>query len=167
MSLQRVSSFEPVIWDDSRVLVLGTVPSPLSRENQINYGNPRNRFWRVLAALWDEEDPATNEGRYDLLRRRHVALWDVLESCDIKGASDASITGARPNDIARALAMAPIDAVFTTGSTATRLYRKLCEPACGMPCTGLPSTSPANAAWSLERLIEAYRPIREAADASA
>ena len=164
MAIQRVRSFDPVIWDDSRVLILGTVPSPLSRENQINYGNPRNRFWRVLSALWDEEDPCSNEGRYDLLRRRHVALWDVLESCDIKGASDASITGAQPNDIARALAMAPIGSVFTTGATATRLYRKLCEPICGMPCVGLPSTSPANAAWSLERLIEAYRVVREAAD---
>lgn len=164
MAVLRVHSFEPVIWDDSRVLVLGTVPSPLSRENQINYGNPRNRFWRVLAALWDEEDPCTNDGRYDLLRRRHVALWDVLESCDIKGASDSSIASPIPNDIARALALAPIGAVFTTGATATRLYRRLCEPACGMSSTGLPSTSPANAAWSVERLIEAYRPIREAAD---
>lgn len=164
MAVQRVRSFEPVIWEDSRVLILGTVPSPLSRENQINYGNPRNRFWRVLAALWDEEDPRSNEGRYELLRRRHVALWDVLESCDIKGASDSSIANPRPNDIARALGMAPIAAVFTTGATATRLYRKLCEPLCGMPCTGLPSTSPANAAWSVERLVEAYEPIRAAAD---
>ncbi len=164
MPTGRVRSFDPVIWLDSRVLVLGTVPSPKSRENQINYGNPRNRFWPVLAALWDEQDPKTNEGRYDLLRRHRVALWDVLESCDIAGASDASITNPKPNDIARVLREAPIGAVFTTGATATRLYRKLCEPACSMPCTGLPSTSPANAAWSLPRLVEAYRPIREAAD---
>ncbi len=164
MATQLVRSFEPVIWPDSRVLVLGTVPSPKSRENQINYGNPRNRFWPTIAHLWDEDDPRTNEGRFDLLRRHHVALWDVLESCQIRGASDASIANPIPNDIARALELAPIAAIFTTGTTATRLYRKLCEPVCGMPCTGLPSTSPANAAWSLERLLEAYRPIRIIAD---
>lgn len=165
MAVERVRSFAPVIWPDSRVLVLGTVPSPKSRENQINYGNPRNRFWPVLAALWGEEDPKTNEGRFDLLRRHHVALWDVLESCQIKGASDASIADPVPNSISRVLEIAPIQAVFTTGATATRLYRKLCEPECGVPCTGLPSTSPANASWTKERLVEAYGVIRTAADA--
>ena len=164
MAIQHVESFAPVIWEDSRVLILGTVPSPKSRENQINYGNPRNRFWPVLAGLWDEDDPLTNEGRFDLLRRRHIALWDVLKSCDIKGASDASIANPVPNDIAQALAFAPIEAVYTTGATATRLYRRLCEPVCGVPCQGLPSTSPANAAWSLQRLSEAYQPIRVAAE---
>lgn len=162
--MARVHSFDPILWPDSRVLVLGTVPSPLSRERQINYGNPRNRFWPVVAALWDEEDPRTNEGRHDLLERHRIALWDVLESCEISGASDASIADPAPNDIAAALSRAPITAVFTTGATATRLYRRLCEPACGMPCTGLPSTSPANAAWSMERLVEAYRVVREAAE---
>lgn len=160
----RVHSFEPVIWPDSRVLVLGTVPSPKSRENQINYGNPRNRFWPVLAALWGEPDPLTNEGRLDLLRRRGVALWDVLESCTIRGASDSSISDPIPNDIGRVLQSHEIGAVFTTGSTATRLYRRLCQPACGMPCVGLPSTSPANASWSIERLIEAYLPVRLATE---
>lgn len=164
MATQHVESFAPVIWDDSRVLILGTVPSPKSRENQINYGNPRNRFWPVIAGLWGEDDPLSNEGRFDLLRRRRIALWDVLKSCDIKGASDASIANPIPNNIAEALALAPIQAVFTTGATATRFYRRLCEPTCGVPCQGLPSTSPANAAWSLERLLEAYQPIRLVAD---
>ena len=164
MAQERVRSFGPVVWPDSRVLILGTVPSPKSRENQINYGNPRNRFWPVLASLWGEDDPLTNEGRHDLLRRRHVALWDVLESCVIRGASDASISNPVPNDIARVLGQAPIRAVFTTGATATRLYRRLCEPVCGVPCIGLPSTSPANASWSRERLAEAYQQVRHAAD---
>ena len=167
MQSGQVRSFDPVVWPDSRVLILGTVPRPKSRENQINYGNPRNRFWPVLAALWDEEDPRTNEGRFDLLRRRHVALWDVLESCTIKGASDASIADPVPNDIARVLREAPIRAVFTTGATATRLYRRLCEPTGALPCTGLPSTSPANASWSFDRLCAAYQVIREAAEAPA
>lgn len=165
MATGRVRSFEPVVWPDSRVLILGTVPSPKSRENQINYGNPRNRFWPVIAALWDEEDPGNNEGRFELLRRHHLALWDVLESCEIRGASDATIADPKPNDIARVLAMAPIESVFTTGATATRLYRRLCEPNCCLGCTGLPSTSPANAAWSFERLKEAYQVVRTAADA--
>lgn len=164
MAQERVRSFGPVVWPDSRVLILGTVPSPKSRENQINYGNPRNRFWPVLASLWGEDDPLTNEGRHDLLRRRHVALWDVLESCVIRGASDASISNPVPNDIARVLGQAPIRAVFTTGATATRLYRRLCEPVCGVPCIGLPSTSPANASWSRERLAEVYQQVRRAAD---
>lgn len=164
MSLTHVRSFDPVIWPTSRVLILGTVPSPKSREQQINYGNPRNRFWPVIAALWNEDDPKTNEGRLELLRRHRLALWDVLESCDIKGASDASIANPRPNDMAYALGLAPIGAVFTTGATATRLYRRLCEPSCGMACTGLPSTSPANAAWTFGRLVEAYAPIRRAAE---
>ena len=164
MAQERMRSFGPVVWPDSRVLILGTVPSPKSRENQINYGNPRNRFWPVLASLWGEDDPLTNEGRHDLLRRRHVALWDVLESCVIRGASDASISNPVPNDIARVLGQAPIRAVFTTGATATRLYRRLCEPVCGVPCIGLPSTSPANASWSRERLAEAYQQVRHAAD---
>ena len=164
MGVQRVHSFEPVMWPDSRVLVLGTVPSPKSRENQINYGNPRNRFWPVLARLWDEEDPISTKGRYDLLRRHHIALWDVLESCAIRGASDASIADPIPNDIARVLGQAPIRAVFTTGATATRLYRRLCEPSCSMHCQGLPSTSPANASWSVDRLVEAYQAIRRAAE---
>lgn len=164
MATQRVRSFEPVVWPDSRVLILGTVPSPKSRENQINYGNPRNRFWPVIAALWGEEDPCTNEGRLQLLRRHRLALWDVLESCEIRGASDASIANPKPNDISRVLAMAPIGTIFTTGATATRLYRRLCEPNCGVGCTGLPSTSPANAAWSFERLKEAYQVVRSAAE---
>lgn len=164
MATERVRSFEPIVWPDSRVLILGTVPSPKSRENQINYGNPRNRFWPVIAALWDEEDPRTNEGRLQLLRRHRLALWDVLESCEIRGASDASIANPKPNDISRVLAMAPIATIFTTGATATRLYRRLCEPNCGVGCTGLPSTSPANAAWSFERLKEAYQVVRSAAE---
>lgn len=164
MATQRVRSFKPVIWPDSRVLILGTVPSPKSRENQINYGNPRNRFWPVIAALWGETDPKTNDGRIEMLRRHRLALWDVLESCEIRGASDASIANPIPNDISQALRQAPIRAVFTTGTTATRLYRKLCEPSSGVACIGLPSTSPANAAWSLERLIEAYAPVRDTAD---
>lgn len=153
---------EPVFDDRSEVLVLGTMPSPKSREVQFFYGHPQNRFWRVLAALFDEPVPQDNDERTDLLLRHHIALWDVLASCDIEGASDASITNARPNDLTRILSAAPIRQIFCAGATAARYYGKLCEPGCGRPAVKLPSTSPANAAWSLPRLVEAYRPVAEA-----
>lgn len=158
----RVRSFGPVYDEACRVLVLGTVPSPKSREVTLNYGNPRNRFWPVLARLLGEELPQTAEGKRAMALSHHIALWDVLESCVITGASDASITDPRPNDIGWLLERAPICHVFTTGTTATRLYRRLVEPGLGVGCTGLPSTSPANASWSFDRLVEAYRPVVDA-----
>ncbi|MDE8702166.1 DNA-deoxyinosine glycosylase [Adlercreutzia equolifaciens] len=159
-----VHTIEPVFDERSRVLVLGTMPSPKSREIGFYYGHPQNRFWRVLAALFDEPVPTTNEERTALLLAHRIALWDVLASCTIKGASDASIADAVPNDLSRITEAAPIHRVFCTGATAARLYRKHCEAATGIPATQLPSTSPANAAWSLDRLIEAYRPLAEAVE---
>lgn len=147
---------EPIFDGRSRVLVLGTMPSPKSREVGFYYGHPQNRFWRVLAALFDEPVATTNERRRDQLLRHHIALWDVLASCEIEGASDASITGAVPNDLARVLDAAPIEAVFCTGARAAELYTRFCEPRTGMPCVKLPSTSPANAAVKLDELVEAY-----------
>lgn len=155
-------TIEPVFDRRSEVLVLGTMPSPASREAAFFYGHPRNRFWPVLAALFDEPVPEDNAERTDLLLRHHIALWDVLASCDIEGASDASIANARPNDLSRILGAAAVRRVFCTGATSARLYGKLCEPVCGIAAHKLPSTSPANAAWSLPRLVEAYRPVAEA-----
>ncbi len=152
----------PVFDGRSEVLVLGTMPSPASREAAFFYGHPRNCFWPVLAELFDEPVPEDNAERADLLLRHHIALWDVLASCDIEGASDASIANARPNDLSRILGTAPVRRVFCTGATSARLYGKLCEPDTGIAAEKLPSTSPANAAWSLPRLVEAYRPVAEA-----
>ncbi len=159
-----IHPLEPIFDGACRVLVLGTMPSPKSREVRFYYGNPQNRFWCVMASLWQEPVPATNDERRDLCLRHHVALWDVLASCTIVGASDASIRDPVPNDVARVLSAAPITHVFCTGGTATRLYRRLIEPASGMPCTGLPSTSPANARMRLGDLVVAYEPLRRAAD---
>lgn len=160
--VQRIEhGIDPVFDGRSEVLVLGTMPSPKSREVQFFYGHPQNRFWRVLAALFDEPVPEDNAERTDLLLRHHIALWDVLASCDIEGASDASIANARANDLSRILGAAPVTRVFCTGATAARYYGKLCEPVCGLPAVKLPSTSPANAAWSLPRLVEAYGPVAE------
>ena len=147
---------QPVFDSRSRVLLLGTMPSPASREQGFYYGHPQNRFWRVLAAIFDEPVPRTIEEKRDMLLLHHVALWDVLASCEIEGASDASIRDAQPNDLARIFDAADIRAVFATGTKAGELYRKLIEPTLGVPCTTLPSTSPANAKMKLADLVDAY-----------
>ena len=147
---------QPVFDSRSRVLLLGTMPSPASREQGFYYGHPQNRFWRVIAAIFDEPAPRTIEEKRDMLLRHHIALWDVLASCEIEGASDASIRDAQPNDLARIFDAADIRAVFATGTKAGELYRKLIEPTLGMPCTTLPSTSPANAKMKLADLVDAY-----------
>ena len=151
--------FDAFFDKDSRVLVLGTIPSPKSREQGFYYGHPQNRFWKVLADVLDEEFPQTVEERKGFLKRNHIALWDVLESCEIKGASDVSIRNARPNDMNRILQEADIRAIFATGAKAAQLYKKLCFPECGVEAVRLPSTSPANCGCSYETLREAYSQI--------
>lgn len=147
---------QPVFDSRSRVLLLGTMPSPASREQGFYYGHPQNRFWRVLAAIFNEPAPRTVDEKRDMLLRHYIALWDVLASCEIEGASDASIRDAQPNDLARIFDVADIRAVFATGTKAGELYRKLVEPTLGVPCTTLPSTSPANAKMKLDDLTDAY-----------
>lgn len=152
-----VHEIEPVFDAKSRVLMLGTMPSPKSREQGFYYGHPQNRFWKVLAAVFDTEVPQTIPEKKQLLLTHHIALWDVLASCTIAGASDASIRDPKPNDIAQLCTAAPIKKIFCTGAKAAQLYRKLCEPAAHLPCEQLPSTSPANAAMKLPDLVEVYR----------
>lgn len=148
------------VWDErSRVLILGTIPSPKSRETGFYYNHPQNRFWPVMAALFDEPQPQTNAEKEQLVRAHGIALWDVLAECSIEGAADGTIADVVPNDISSIVARAPIQAIFCTGAKATELYRRYCEAACALPCTRLSSTSPANAATSLEQLIEEYRQI--------
>lgn len=149
----------PVFDERSRVLILGTMPSPKSRETGFYYNHPQNRFWRVMAALFDEPLPQTNVEKERLVRTHGIALWDVLAECTIEGAADGTIADIVPNDIPWLLGQAPIQAVFCTGAKAAELYRKHCETAAGMACTRLSSTSPANAGTSLEQLIEEYRQI--------
>ncbi len=150
----------PTYDEHSRVLVLGSFPSPKSREGQYNYGHPQNRFWRVLSTLAEEDLPTTNEQKRDLCLRHGIALWDVVAECDIQGASDASIRNAKPNKLSLITTAAPIEAVYCTGAKAFELYRRLgCEQECGLPATRLPSTSPANAACGMDKLLEAYAVI--------
>ncbi len=154
-----VHTIPPTFDENSRVLVLGSMPSPASRREGFNYGHPQNRFWRVMARLTDEPVPSTNARKRDFCLRHHIALWDVLAECDIEGASDTSIANPVPNRLMDIKRVAPIEAVFCTGAKAHDLYTRLCATEMGIPAVKLPSTSPANAAWSLGRLVEAYAPI--------
>lgn len=155
----------PVCDGRSRVLVLGTMPSPASRAAGFYYGHPRNRFWRALADAAGEPAPEGAEARRAFLLRHRIALWDVLASCRIDGASDASIRAPIANDVAGLLRRAPIRAVFATGQAAGRLYDRLCLPETGIPAVRLPSTSPANAGrFTDAALAERYRAVLDAAE---
>ncbi len=152
----------PPIWDkDCRILILGSFPSVKSREVNFFYGHKQNRFWRVTAAVFDEKTPETIEEKRAFLLSHHIALWDTVASCEIAGSSDASLTNATPTDLGKILENAPIDTVFCNGKTSHTLYEKLQFPRTGRHAVCLPSTSPANAAWSLDRLCEAWRIIKE------
>ena len=148
--------FDPVFDGRSRVLVLGSFPSELSRQNDFYYGNPQNRFWRVLAFCAGEEEPVGIPAKRELLLSHGIALWDVIEECDIKGSSDASIKNVTPAHIERLLDVARIERVVCNGSVAGRLYRKYLQYRVGLEAEVLPSTSPANASWSFERLCERW-----------
>ena len=154
-----IHSIEPVFDAESRVLILGTMPSPKSREVQFYYGHPQNRFWRVLAAVLGEEVPQSVPEKKTMLLRHRIALWDVLAECEITGASDSSIRNPVANDLSVILNHAPVQAVFTTGATAWKLYTRLQKPHTGIEAVRLPSTSPANCAVKMEALTEAYKAI--------
>ena len=152
MPQHQTHTLEPVFDAQSRVLVLGSFPSPLSRQTGFYYGNPHNRFWSVMSALWNEPVPSGVGERRDFALRHRVALWDVIAECEITGSSDSSIKNVVPNDINLILTACDIRAVFVNGRTAEKYYIKYAEPFTGIKAVCLPSTSPANAAWSLERL---------------
>mgnify|MGYP004477282939 CR=1 FL=1 len=187
-SYQHIShGFEPVFDERSRILVLGSFPSVLSRENAFYYGNPQNRFWRVMATCLSEPVPQNEGGLSDdgrpltleesiaakkrMLLEHGVALWDVIASCDIKGSSDASIKNVVPAQVERVLEEAHIGAVICNGGTAGRLYKRYLQWQVGLAAHVLPSTSPANAAWQLERLTARWQeellPLLEAAETGA
>lgn len=142
----------PVFNSESRVLVLGSLPSVKSREAMFFYGHPQNRFWKVIASVAGEREPVSVEEKKALLLKNRIAVWDVIKSCDIIGSSDASIRNAEPNDISLLLNSSNVSKVFANGDTAYKLYAKYCLPVTNQEAVRLPSTSPANAAFSLERL---------------
>lgn len=155
----QTHEFGPVYNADSKILILGSFPSVKSREVQFYYGHPQNRFWKLLARLYREEEPKDIPAKREFLLGKNIALWDVIESCDIAGSSDSSIKNAVPNDIGIILEHAQIENIYANGKTAERLCRKYIEPKTGRGVTGLPSTSPANAAFTMERLEQAWNVI--------
>ncbi|MBQ2658888.1 MAG: DNA-deoxyinosine glycosylase [Erysipelotrichaceae bacterium] len=151
---------DPVYDKHSKILILGSFPSVKSRQIGFFYGHPKNRFWKVVAAVFKEDVPATIEEKKEMLLRNGVALWDVVASCEIVGSSDSSIRNVRPNDIKKLISETSISRIYVNGGTAMKLYRKYLEKQVGMEATVLPSTSPANAAYSLDRLVEEWRIIK-------
>lgn len=148
--------FPPIFDSSSRILILGTLPSVKSRENEFFYGHPKNRFWAVLSHLLCEPIPQTIAEKTDLLLRHRIALWDVVCQCAIKGSSDSSIRDVIPSDLTPIFQTASIERIFSNGLKASQLYQKYQYPLTQREIIPLPSTSPANAAWSLERLTEAW-----------
>lgn len=162
-----VHPLEPIFSSTSRLLILGTMPSPKSREYGFYYMHPQNRFWKVLPEVFNDPLKYTNadvfeaiKERRDFLLRHDIALWDVLCSCDIKGAGDSSIKNPVPNDFSLILNTSHINKIFCTGATAFKFYTKLCSKKTGIDATYLPSTSPANQGrWPTEKLINEYRKL--------
>ena len=156
--MERVyHTIAPVYSPESEILILGTMPSPKSREAAFYYAHPQNRFWPALALALNEPFPGTREEKIHLILSNRLALWDVLESCDIRGASDASIQNPVPNDIPALLQKTNVRRVLCTGGTSAKFYTRLVFPKTGIPCELLPSPSAANARMSLETLAKIYR----------
>lgn len=149
----------PLFDENSRILILGSFPSVKSREAMFFYGHPQNRFWRVLAALTGAPLPVSVDEKKRLILNNHFALWDSIASCTIVGSSDSSIRDVVPNDLSVILEHAPIEKIFCNGAASLTCYRRYIEPVTHRTAAALPSTSPANAAWTLDRLIEAWRVI--------
>ena len=156
-----IHPFPPFYDADSTILILGSFPSVKSREQGFFYGHPQNRFWKVTAAVFDEKVPSTIEEKRSFLLRNHIAVWDVIGSCDIEGSSDSSIKNVTVNDLNLILNEADIKGIYVNGKTAYRYYQKYTEKLIGREAVVLPSTSPANAAWNEERLKEAWKCILE------
>ena len=154
-----VHNFPPVYDSSSKILILGTFPSVKSREAEFYYAHPQNRFWKVLAKVLNAPLPESIEEKQAMLLKHHIALWDTVASCSITGSGDASIRDVVPNDIGMILRACPIRAVYTNGGKAHELYRRHIFPQTGIEDIRLPSTSPANAAWSLEKLCGEWKNI--------
>ena len=160
-------TFEPIYNKESKILILGSFPSVKSRENNFYYGHPQNRFWKVISKIVNEKEPTTIEEKKKLLLDNHIAIWDVIASCSIQGSSDSSIKDVVVNDFSDILQNSSIHTIYVNGNKAYELYHKYAEEQTGIKAVKLPSTSPANAAWSVDRLCAEWKQIyrREKSDA--
>ena len=153
--------FPPLFDENSKILILGSFPSVKSREQMFFYGHPQNRFWKVISAVFECETPESIGQKKEFLLSNGIALWDVIASCDIDGSSDSSISNVIANDLDVILKNADIEKIFVNGKTAEKYYKKYTEKKTGLSAVCLPSTSPANAAWSFERLCDEWQRIKK------
>lgn len=153
--------FEPIFNKESRILILGSLPSVKSREVGFYYGHPQNRFWKVIAGIYGFDVPQSVDEKKEMLYKCRIAIWDVIESCEIKGSSDSSIREAVVADFESILAKGNIEKIYANGKTSGKLYNKFAKEKTGREIIELPSTSPANAAYSLEKLISKWSVIKE------
>lgn len=156
--------FPPLYDKNSKILILGSFPSVKSREQNFFYGHPQNRFWKVVSAVMDTDTPVTIEEKSNFLHENHIALWDVIASCDITGSSDSSIKNVVANDLTDIFKNADIRQIFVNGKTAEKYYNKYIRNTIGREAICLPSTSPANAGWRVEKLVDAWSVIKEYLD---
>lgn len=154
-------TFEPIFDKNSEILVLGSFPSVKSRENNFYYAHPQNRFWRIVASVYSCPVPKTVEEKKNMLLSNKIAVWDVIKSCEITGSADSTIKSVIPNDLSEILSVADIKKIYANGKTAQSLYNKYIKKNTGVDIISLPSTSPANAAYSLEKLIKEWKIINE------
>lgn len=160
MKEKQIHPFEAVFDQNSEILILDTFPSVKSRENAFYYGHPQNRFWKVLSAIYNTSCPQTTEEKILFLKTHHIALWDVIKSCEIEGSADSTIQNVMVNDIGRLISETKIKAVYCNGKKAASLFHRYIAKNQPIIAIDLPSTSPANAAWSREQLIEAWSVIK-------
>lgn len=160
MSQKVFHPIEPLYDKSSKILILGSFPSQKSREQKFFYGHPQNRFWKVLSLVLNAVEPKTVEEKQVFLLSNNIAVWDVIASCEITGSSDSSIKNVVPNDLSVILNNANIQKIYVNGKTAEKYYNKYLKDKLGITVHLLPSTSPANAAWSVERLAEAWSDIK-------
>lgn len=150
----------PLFAEDSKTLILGSFPSVKSREAEFFYGHPQNRYWAVVAAVFGCEKPETIEEKKKLVLSNKLAMWDVIGECEIEGSADSTIRNVTANDLSVILKSCPIERIFVNGKTAEKYYNKYTYPKTGIKAICLPSTSPANASWKLDKLIEAWKIIK-------
>lgn len=152
-------NIEPVFDEKSDILILGSFPSVKSRETGFFYGHPQNRFWKVLSGVLGCDTPVTIEDKKEMLLKHHIAVWDVIAKCDITGSGDSSIKNVVPNDISGIIKKSNVRKIFCNGRTAFNLYKKYIEKNTGLEAEYLPSTSPANAGYSLDKLKSEWKKV--------
>lgn len=155
-----VHPIPPLYGKNSKILILGSFPSVKSREAEFFYGHPQNRFWAVIAAVLGKEKPKTIEEKKRLILENNLALWDVIGSCEIVGSADSTISNVTANDLSVIISNTSVDRIFVNGKTAEKYYNKYTYPKTGIKAVCLPSTSPANAAWNFEKLVDAWKSIK-------